>query len=204
MFTCCCWYSVPPYCIETSCPPAGLSSLDSAAIGSYSPLCGTPAVPATSKALCQPDSIPQCSAGLQIAAAVQQKAVKPSTNQAPHSAVTELINWLHHLNIADSSMKTVTPEDMLVFVVQHGSPIMLGSATSSTQHVAAPNSLATIKSHFSKELELLGRTGAWDPQRQHGNPVESLHLSSLSKAANSMLQSLDTTNEVHFPWRNQK
>ena len=72
-------------------------------------------------------------------------------------------------------MKSVTPEDILVFLVQQWLPNHAGSATSSTP-IAAPNSLATIKSHLSKEFELLGRTGAWDPQHQHGNPIESLHL----------------------------
>ena len=73
-------------------------------------------------------------------------------------------------------MKTVTIDDILVFLVQQWLPNHAGSATSSTQHIAAPNSLATVKSHLSKEFELLGRTGAWDPPRQQGNPLESLHL----------------------------
>lgn len=121
-------------------------------------------------------SLQQYISGLQTAATIQLKSVKPSTNQARHSVVTELMDWIHQLSLPGKSMKTVTPEDILVFLVQQWLPNHAGSATSSTQHIAAPNSLATVKSHLSKEFELLGRTGAWDPQRQQGNPVESLHL----------------------------
>ena len=35
--------------------------------------------------------------------------------------------------------------------------------------------------HLSKQFKLLGRTGAWDPQRQHGNSMENLHLRELVK-----------------------
>ena len=51
-----------------------------------------------------------------------------------------------------------------------------GSATCSTEPSAAPSKLATVKSHLSKEFDLLGNTGDWDPRNQQGNPVESLHL----------------------------
>ncbi len=47
-------------------------------------------------------------------------------------------------------------------------------------NIAAPNSLATVKSHLSKNFELLGRTGDWK-HNQQGNPVESLHLRELVK-----------------------
>ena len=72
-------------------------------------------------------------------------------------------------------MQTVMPEDILIFLVQQWLPNH-ASATSSVELIAAPNSLATAKSHLSKEFELLGRTGDWNPHSQQGNPVESHHL----------------------------
>ena len=68
--------------------------------------------------MCQQASLYHYTAGLQTAAAFQQKAVKASTNKARHIAVTELTNWLQQLNLPDKSMQTVTPEDILVFLVQ--------------------------------------------------------------------------------------
>ena len=58
-------------------------------------------------------------------------------------------------------------EDILVFLVQQciWLPKHAGSATSSIELIAAPNSLATVKSHLSKEFELLGTTGDLDWNR---------------------------------------
>ena len=126
--------------------------------------------------MCQQVSLHHYTAGLQTAAALQQKAVKPSTNKARHAVVTELTSWLQQLNMPTKSMQTVMPEDILVFLVQQWLPNHAGSATSSAELIAAPNSLATVKSHLSKEFELLGRTGDWSPHSQQGNPIESLHL----------------------------
>lgn len=56
-------------------------------------------------------------------------------------------------------MQTVMPEDMLVFLAQQWFPNHAGSATSSAELIAAHNSLDTVKSHLSKEVELLVRTG---------------------------------------------
>ena len=92
------------------------------------------------------------------------------------TVATELISWLQQLNMANKSMQTVMPEDILVFLVQQWLPNHARSATNSTELIAAPNSLATAKAHLSKEFELLGRTGDWKPHSQQGNPVESLHI----------------------------
>ncbi|KAL0040328.1 hypothetical protein WJX77_003603 [Trebouxia sp. C0004] len=78
--------------------------------------------------------------------------------------------------MAHKSMQTIMPEDILVFLVQQWLPNHAGSGTNSTELIAAPNSLATAKSHLSKEFELLGRTGDWNPQTQQGNSVESFHI----------------------------
>lgn len=155
----------------------GLHSLEPFAIRSfYAELCCTATTPAPSPTMCQQASLQHYTAGLQTAAAVQQKAVKASTNKSRHAIVTELISWLQQLNMANKSMQTVMPEDILVFLVQQWLPNHAGSATSSAELIAAPNSLATAKSHLSKEFELLGRTGDWNAHIQQGNPLESLHV----------------------------
>ncbi|DBB00168.1 hypothetical protein WJX77_004444 [Trebouxia sp. C0004] len=96
-------------------------------------------------------------AGLQTAATPQQKAVKASTHKARHAVVTELKSWLQQLNMPNKSMQiwTVMPEDILVFLVQQWLPNHAGSGTSSAELIAAPNSLATVKSHLSKGFELM-------------------------------------------------
>ena len=58
--------------------------------------------------------------------------------------------------MANKCMQTIIPEDILVFLVQQWLPNHAGSATSSTELIAAPNSLATVKSYLSKEFELHG------------------------------------------------
>ena len=65
---------------------------------------------------------------------------------------------------------------MLCFIWYNNGHNHAGSATSTAESIAAPNSLATAKSHLSKEFDLLGRTGAWTPHSQQGNPVESIHI----------------------------
>ena len=85
------------------------------------------------QSICQQASLYHYTAGLQTAAAFQQKAVKASTNKARHIAVTELTNWLQQLNLPDKSMQTVMPEDILVFLVQQWLPNHAGSVTSSAE-----------------------------------------------------------------------
>ena len=61
--------------------------------------------PAPSPIMSQQLSLHRYSAGLQTAEAVQQKAVKASpTNH--NAVVTELISWLHSLNMLTKSMQT--------------------------------------------------------------------------------------------------
>ena len=155
-----------------TCFTQGPQSLAPAAISSfYSQLCCTATSPAPSPTMSQQLSLHHYTAGLQTAAGVQQKAVKASTNKARHAAVTELISWLHRLNMPTKSMQTVVSEDILVFLVQQWLPNHAGSATSSAELIAAPNSLVTVKSHLSKEFALLGRTGDWNPHSQQGNQI---------------------------------
>ena len=102
--------------------------------------------------------------GLTAAASLQQQSVKASTLQTRKSAVSELADWLQTVNATGSkTMQTVIPEDMLVYFIQHWLPNHAGSATKTGEHIAAPSSLAGIKSHLATEFELLGRTGDWDP-----------------------------------------
>ncbi len=162
-FTCCCVScACPPNCQICPSTMQVLQSLEPLAISSfYIQLCRTSINPVPSEAMCQQASLHPAShtAGLQTAAAVQQKAVKASTNKSRHAVATELISWLQQLNMANRSMQTIMPEDTLVFLVQQWLPNHAGSATNSTELIAAPNSLATAKSHLSKEFELLGRAG---------------------------------------------
>ena len=43
-----------------------------------------------------------------------------------HPVVTEMMNWVHQLSVPGKSMMTVTPEDILVFLVQQWLPNCTG------------------------------------------------------------------------------
>ena len=88
-----------------------------------------------------------------------------------------MAEWLQTVNATGSkTLQTVIPEDMLVHFTQHWLPNHAGSATKTGEHIAAPSSLAGIKSHLATEFELLGRTGDWDPATQRGNPMHSMQI----------------------------
>jgi len=115
--------------------------------------------------------------GLTAAASLQQQPVKASTLQIRKGAVTELAEWLQTVNASGSkTLQTVIPEDMLVYFTQHRLPNHAGSAIITGERIAAPSSLAGIKSHLATEFELLGRTGDWDPATQQGNPMHSMQI----------------------------
>ncbi len=54
-----------------------------------------------------------------------------------------------------------------------------GSATKTGEHIAAPSSLAGIKSHLATEFELLGHTEDRDPSTEQGNPMHSMQIRGL-------------------------
>ena len=72
----------------------------------------------------------------------------------------KLMDWLHCMH---RSMETAIPEDILVFFTQHWLPSHAGSSTLSGKMIAAPTSLAGVKSHLAKEFDLQGRDWDWAP-----------------------------------------
>ena len=47
--------------------------------------------------------------------------------------------------------------------------------------IAAPTSLAGVKSHLAKEIDLQGRVGDWDPTAQSSNPMHSIQIQDMIK-----------------------
>ena len=80
-------------------------------------------------------------------------------------------------------MQTGIPEYMLVYFIQHWLPNHAGSAIKPGEHIAAPSSLAGIKSHLATEFELVGCTGDWDPGTEGDNPVQSMQRGYSNHAA---------------------
>ncbi len=115
--------------------------------------------------------------GLACAADLQQQAVKAATAKARQTAVIELTEWLHTTGIR--TMQSATPEDMLVYLIQHWLPNHAGSITSGGELIAAPSSLSGTKSHLAKEFELLGRSGDWNSATQTGNPMHSIQIKTM-------------------------
>ena len=117
------------------------------------------------------------SQGLAAAANLQQQAVKPATLQARSGAAKELADWLFTTEaVTERTMLTAVPEDILVYLTEHWLPAHAGSSTMSGTTIAAPSSLASIKSHLATEFDLLGRTGTWDSAAQTGNPMHSTQV----------------------------
>ena len=122
------------------------------------------------------------SKGLAAAALIQKKSVKAATVNVRSKAVTELCSWLHTIQAADSkTIQNASPEDLLVFFMQHWLPNHAGSLTANDEHIAAPGSLSAVKSHLATELELLGRCGEWDPISLKGNPMHSNQIRNMLK-----------------------
>jgi len=88
------------------------------------------------------------------------------------------MDWLQRMH---RSMATAIPEDILVFLTQHWLPNHAGSSTTSGRLIAAPTSLAGVKSHLAKEFDLQGRVGDWDPAAQLGNPMHSMQIRDMIK-----------------------
>lgn len=87
------------------------------------------------------------------------------------------------------SMATAIPEDILVFLTQHWLPNHAGSPTTSGKLIAAPTSLAGVKSHLAKEFDLQGRVGDLhsrvgpDPAAQLGKLMRNMIKGYHSQAA---------------------
>ena len=79
------------------------------------------------------------------------------------------------------SVQEATPEDIMVYFTQHWLPAHAGSITTEGEHIAAPGSLSSTKSHLSSEFELLGCTGDWNPISQTGNPMLSVQIRNMLK-----------------------
>lgn len=85
-------------------------------------------------------------------------------------------------------LQTLTPEDLAVYLTQHWLPTHAGSTANNGQQIAAPSSLAGVKSHFSTEFELLGRTGEWNASTQQGNPTWRPQTRRLTKGYKTMAE----------------
>ena len=82
--------------------------------------------------------------------------------------------WLQTVNASGSKiLQTVNSGHMLVCFTHPWLPHHAGLSISTEEHIAAPSSLAGIKSHLATEFELLGRNGGWNPATQQGNPMHS-------------------------------
>ena len=122
------------------------------------------------------------SKGLAAAAAIQRMSVKISTLDARSKAVSELTSWLQTIHASDSkTLANIVPEDLLVYLTQHWLPNHAGSFTADGEAVAAPSSLAGVKSHIATELEVLGRSGEWNPLTKQGNPMHSTQIRNMLK-----------------------
>ena len=148
----------------------------------YSKLCATPTSSPTSAPLSSQEVVDLYSKGLAAAANIQQQSVKANTVKVRQSAMRELADWLHSTHAASSrSVMTVIPEDLLVYLTQQWLPNHAGASTATGTRVAAPGSLASIKSHLAQEFDLLGRTGEWNASTQSGNPVHSVQVTRMVK-----------------------
>ena len=98
---------------------------------------------------------------------MQQQSVKASIAKARSTIARELMDWLHCIH---RSRETAIPEDILVFFTQHWLPNHAGSSTLSGKMIAGPISLAGVKSHLAKELDVQGRVGTGTPQHSQATP----------------------------------
>ena len=103
--------------------------------------------------------------------------VVEAIGQARTTAATELADWMH----ATSSwnLQTAIPENIMVYLTQHWLPHHAGSSTPAGELMAAPSSLAGVKSHLSREFKLLGRTRVWYQGTQQGNPMHSMQVKTM-------------------------
>ena len=67
------------------------------------------------------------------------------------------------------------------YLTQHWLPNHAGSLTPDGEAVAAPSSFAGVNSHIATELEVLGRSGEWNPTIQQGSPMHSTQIMTMLK-----------------------
>lgn len=167
-------------CLLVMCPSVqALSYADPAGITSYyAQLCCTAAAPPMGIPVTSETFASTYQQGLKAASALQQQAVKASTTKARGAVTRELMEWLNSMH---RPLATALPEDILVFLTQHWLPNHAGFPTATGKLVAAPTSLAGVKSHLAREFELQGRVGDWDPATKSGNPMHSIQIKDLIK-----------------------
>ena len=86
----------------------------------------------------------------------------------------ELASWLG--TIGSRTIHSAIPKDILVYMTQYWLPNHAGSSTTAGELVAAPSSLAGLKSRLAMEFELLGCIEDWDAVAQSGNPMHSIQI----------------------------
>ena len=94
--------------------------------------------------------------GLNQAQNLQAHSVAPKTPEQRHQNARELADWLHSSNTSRTP-QTCLPEDVMVYFTIHWLPNHAGSATNTSLKIAAPSSLAGVRSSLSAEFEQLGR-----------------------------------------------
>lgn len=118
--------------------------------------------------------------GLNQAQHFQAHSVAPKTLKQRHQNARELADWLHSTNTG-RTLHTCLPEDVMVYLTTHWLPNHAGSTTNTHAKIAAPSSLAGVRSSLSTEFEQLGRNGDWNADTLKGNPMLSNQLRRLTK-----------------------
>ena len=126
--------------------------------------------------------------GLNQAQHLQAHSVAPKTLKQRHQNARELADWLHSTNTG-RTLQTCLPEDVMVYLTTHWLPNHAGSATSTSLKIAAPSSLAGVRSSLSTEFEQLGRNGDWNADTLKGNPMLSNQLRRVTKGYTAVAKS---------------
>jgi hypothetical protein len=153
--------------------PRTADCLSSAALQELSaPLCLNARLQAKPAAVRQPTLSPaqvfeEYSNSLARVAAAEAEAAHPGSRAAAAAVAQDFLSWLGPRSTARHvSLATCTPEDIVVFfeshwLREHGSTLL-----SDGEVHAAPSYLSTSISHLSGMFKVLGRVGAYDPDRQ--------------------------------------
>ena len=147
---------------------------------------------------CQATYLP----GLNQAQHLQAHSVAPKTLKQRHHNARELADWLHSTNTG-RTLQTCLPEDFLVYLTTHWLPNHAGSATNTSLKIAAPNSLAGVRSSLSTEFEQLGRNGDWNADTLKGNPMLSNQLRRMTKGYTAVVRNVGIPqySEFQYPRR---
>ena len=126
--------------------------------------------------------------GLNQAQNLQAHSVAPKTLKQRHQNARELADWLHSTNTG-RTLQTCLPEDVMVYFTTHWLPNHAGSVTNTSLKIAAPSSLAGVRSSLSTEFEQLGRNGDWNADTLKGNPMHSNQLRRMTKGYTAVAKS---------------